>query len=237
MPPIRKPVAEDPDLMRLIRAIINGDEAEASKLLSGAPTLARQSLVIGASRGGSPDLFFPEIMHHLYTGDTPLHVAAAGYRTSIARDLLKSGASAIAKNRRGAEPLHYASDGGPNPKGQAETIALLIEAGANPNSLDRSGVGPLHRAVRKRRSAAVAALLNRGAEVGLRNKSGSTPLHLAVQNTGSSGSGSDEAKAGQKEIVEILMKAGASPKDRDGKGKSVIESVGSDRIRELLESF
>ena len=93
------------------------------------------------------------------------------------------------ENRRGAEPLHYTADGGAelpnwNPEAQAATIICLIEAGADPNALDNSGVAPLHRAVRQRCSSAVDALLGNGAQVGLKNRSGSTPLHLAVQNTG-----------------------------------------------------
>jgi len=64
------------------------------------------------------------------------------------------------KNRRGAEPLHYAADGAPgsrnwNPQAQAEMITLLISSGANPNALDKSGVAPLHRAVRQRCAGAV----------------------------------------------------------------------------------
>jgi ankyrin repeat protein len=44
------------------------------------------------------------------------------------------------------------------------TIAHLIEAGADPNPTDKSGVTPLHRAVRTRCAAAVKALLEAGAD-------------------------------------------------------------------------
>src|SRR5262249_3215579 len=160
----------------------------------------------------------------LYSGDTALHAAAAGYRVQIAKELLRNGASIAAANRRGAQPLHYAADGGPgsctwNPVAQAEMIALLTRSGADPHALDKSCIAPLHRAVRGRCASAVDALLRNGAGVRLKNKSGSTPLHLAVQNTGRGGSGSSEAKAQQEEIIKILLKAGANPKDRDGKSK------------------
>src|SRR6185437_10996205 len=44
-----------------------------------------------------------------------------------------------AQNRRGAEPIHYAADGVAggehwNPQTQAETIAYLVAAGADPNA-------------------------------------------------------------------------------------------------------
>jgi ankyrin repeat protein len=88
--------------------------------------------------------------------------------------------------------------------------------------------------VRNRCLAAVESLLENGATLRLKNKSGSTPLHLAVQNTGKSGSGSSQAKALQKEIIHVLLKAGASPTDRDARGKTVAESIQSDWIRALI---
>jgi hypothetical protein len=93
-----------------------------------------------------------------------------------------------------------------NPKAQAETIACLLNAGANPNALDKSGVAPLHRAVRTRCAAAVEALLKGGADAKIRNKNGSTPMALATMTTGRGGSGSVEAKAQQQEIVCLLQK-------------------------------
>ena len=68
-------------------------------------------------------------------------------------------------------------------------IAYLIEEGADPNAMDKSGVAPLHRAVRTRSSYAVRALIENGANPPLMNNNGSTPLHLAVQNTGKGNSG------------------------------------------------
>jgi ankyrin repeat protein len=87
-----------------------------------------------------------------------------------------------------------------NPPAQAATVAHLIAAGADPNATDKSGVTPLHRAVRTRCAIAVKALLEAGAR--RKNKSGSTPL--ATQNTGRGGSGSSEAKAQQELIVQLL---------------------------------
>jgi ankyrin repeat protein len=92
-----------------------------------------------------------------------------------------------------------------NPAAQAATVACLIAAGADPNALDKSGVAPLHRAVRTRCAAAVAALLKGGADPRRKNKNGSTPMLLASQNTGRGGSGSREAKSEQARIVELLQ--------------------------------
>src|SRR5204862_809504 len=110
------------------------------------------------------------------------------------------------RNRRGAEPLHYAVDGGPqlqtwNPKAQAAVVECLLAAGARPNAADKSGVGPLHRAVRTRCASAVRALLAHGADVRGRNGRGSTALVLAVQNTGRGGSGFAAALGHPRQIL------------------------------------
>jgi ankyrin repeat protein len=127
----------------------------------------------------------------------------------VVRRLIDMGADVRARNRRGAEPLHYATDGVPgsrhwNPRAQAETIAVLIGAGADPNAVDESGVAPLHRAVRTRCAAAVRALLENGADSTLKNANGSTAMDLAARNTGRGGSGSPEASAQRQEIVRLL---------------------------------
>ncbi len=156
-----------------------------------------------------------EIDHYVYAGDTALHVAAAGYRVEILRLLLDMGGDVSARNRRGAEPLHYAADGGPgsrswNPSAQAETVRCLIEAGADPNATDKSGVTPLHRAVRGRCAAAVSALIRGGADVQRPNRRGSTPLQLASRATGRGGTGSPESKAQQAQILTQLEGFAAS---------------------------
>ena len=97
-----------------------------------------------------------------------------------------------------------------NPSAQTKIIARLIGAGADPNAVDKSGVAPLHRAVRNRCSAAVRALIDGGADPRAPNRNGSTPLLLATQNTGRGGSGSAEAKAQQKEIFRLLVEHGAT---------------------------
>jgi Ankyrin repeats (many copies) len=204
------------ELMRLIRAIAAGDTALASQLLAGEPALASMRLEQGASRRVATDFFLEDIGHYVYRGDCALHVAAARYRPRLARALVSAGADVGARNRRGAQPLHYAADGMPggahwNPQAQAATIGYLIEAGADPNAADRSGVAPLHRAVRTRCAAAVAALLDGGADPRLTNKSGSTPMKLAAHNTGRGGTGSPQAMAEQVEIVRLLVLHGATP--------------------------
>ena len=190
---------------------------------------------MGASRQESSAFFFADIAHYFYAGDTALHMAAAAFRRHVAALLVAHGADCRAKNRRGAEPLHYAADANRwDPTAQAETIEYLISVGADPNALDRSGVSPLHRAVRTRSLAAVRALVDGGADSRRPNKAGSTPLHLAVQTTGRGGSGSPQAREQQAGIVRLLLERGARATDQDGRGKSVHQAATGEWIRSVL---
>jgi hypothetical protein len=199
---------------RLIAAIVADDTAAAKRLLAARPALALEASATGAERADAEDFFLRPILHYRYRGDTALHLAAAGYRRAIIRELLKRGADVGARNRRGAFPLHYAVDGGPgaphwDPRAQAATIDALLAAGAEVDAVDAGGVTPLHRAVRNRCSAAVEALIAGGADVRRANGSGSTPLRLAAATTGRGGSGSAKAKREQLAIVSLLERAGA----------------------------
>jgi hypothetical protein len=203
--------------------------------LAADPTLATFASSAGATRQGATAFFLDEICHYLYHGDTALHIAAAAFRVPVAELLVAYGADCGARNRRGAQPLHYAADANRFHPAQAATIEYLASCGADPNAFDNSGVAPLHRAVRTRSLAAVRALVEAGANPRLANKNGSTPLHLAVQNTGRSGSGSEEARQQQVGIIRFLLACGAKPTDRDGHGKRVDQAATSEWIRRLLE--
>lgn len=200
---------DDPALMALMRAIVDHDDTAIAKLLAQSPRLATSVLGVGAARASADSYYFPTIQHYVYAGDTALHVAAAAYHLSAARDLIALGASVRARNRRGAEPLHYAADGGPtfatwNPQNQQDVTAYLIAAGADPNALADGGVAPLHRAARNRCTGAVRALLLGGADAHLKNKSGSTPIDLAAIASGRGGTGSAAAKREQAQILDLL---------------------------------
>jgi ankyrin repeat protein len=198
-----------PDLARLIEAVIAGDRVTFDELLFANPELARARVKAGATRANSKEYFFDEIAHYVYTGDTALHMAAAAHGPEMVAALVGVGADVGAVNRRGAQPLHYAVDGGPNgpwwdPAAQSDTIGRLLDAGADPNATDKGGTTPLHRAIRNRSAAAVEVLLARGADARRPNGSGSTVWQLANWTTGKGGSGSPAAKAQQAEILRLL---------------------------------
>jgi ankyrin repeat protein len=229
--------ANDKALMALMSSIVSGDTAKTREVVTAHPDLAKISVTKGATRAEASEHFFPEIRHYVYAGDTALHIAAAGFRFEVAQLLIDHGANVTAKNRRGAEPLHYAADSNIwSPVAQVATIECLVRAGANPNATDKSGVASIHRAVRTRCAAAVKALLSAGAKLDLANKNGSTPLHLAVQNTGRSGSGDPEAVEQQRLIILLLLQNGASIQRKDGSGKTADQAATSDWIRKLLQT-
>ena len=229
----------DADLWRLLRAIATGEKANVSRLLAASPRLAVDASPTGATRTSPKPYYFKEIGHYLYAGDTALHVAAAAYRTDIAKELVGFGANVNARNRRGAQPIHYAVVGQPGsetwePRAQAAIVAYLLRAGVDPNAADKSGVTPLHRAVRTRCAAAVRVLLANGADPRRKNGNGSTPLHLAVQNTGRGGSGTAAALEQQRKIIRLLVEHGARPDDTDARGKTVTDCILGQGIAEII---
>src|SRR2546427_13021045 len=218
-----------------IRVVVDGDVDEVSRRLARSRALASTPADVGATRQEASSFFYADIAHYLYAGDTALHMAAAAFRRRVAELLVAHGADCRARNRRGAEPLHYAADANRwDPTAQADMIKYLLLIGADPNALDSAGVAPLHRAVRTRSLAAVRALLDGGANSRQPNKVGSTPLHLAVQTTGRGGSGSPQAREQQAGIVRLLLERGAKATDPDRQGKQVHQAATSEWIRALL---
>src|SRR5437762_13113284 len=122
-----------------IRLVVNGPLEDVSRRLTDMPALATTSAGVGATRHGTSNFFFADIRHYLYRGDTALHMAAAAFRRPVAQLLVAHGANCRVRNRRGAEPLHYAADANHwNPTAQAEIVEYLISVGANPDALDKA---------------------------------------------------------------------------------------------------
>ena len=215
---------------RLLDAILDDDRAKVKALLKADRDLATRRIE-------KARLYRSRIMHWVYAGDTPLHMAAAGYVLEVAKLLVAAGAdvNAVGKHRWG-RPLHYAADGGAgcDAKRQVKMIDWLLAAGAEIDAQDKNGATALHRAVRTRCAAAVKRLLSAGADVTKRNKPGSTAFHLAVQDTGRGGSGSAAARAGQREIIAAFLAAGVSAKVKDGKGKTVVQCARQAWVREMV---
>jgi uncharacterized protein len=112
-------------------------------------------------------------------GFTPLHLAAFFGRPEAARYLLTQGADieAVARNRRfaaEARPLHSAVAAQ-----HREVIALLLKAGADPNSRQHGGFTPLLEAAQLGNADLVDLLLAHGTNQADTLEDGSTASDLA----------------------------------------------------------
>jgi hypothetical protein len=206
----------DAALRQFVATIVAENQREFVRLLAVSPELATASFQSGATREDASPHYLDAIGRYIVAGDTALHMAAAAYRTEMVRLLIDAGANVNAVDRHGGQPIHAAAVGIPgsrtwNPPAQAATILCLVQAGADPNAADKRGVAPLHRAVRTRCAEAVRVLLECGADPALPNTNGSTPMLLATENTGRGGTGSQEAKEQQQEILRLLRKALGTP--------------------------
>ena len=94
--------------------------------------------------------------------------------------------------------------------GSSKAFELLIKNKADIKLTDRSGDTLLHKAATFNRHDFSNRLIELGIEVNATNKVGSTPLHYAV-------------RAGNKEIVQLLIGKGAKIGLRDIDNKTSIE--------------
>jgi hypothetical protein len=111
-------------------------------------------------------------------------------------------------------------------RNKPEIAALLLEAGADPNSTNASKRTPLHLAVDRNSPAIAAALLKAGARPNELDKEGWTPLHHA-------------AAKNQLETARTLLAGGANPMTPSARGGTPLHeaaaSGGAEIIRLLLE--
>jgi uncharacterized protein len=122
----------------------------------------------------------------------------------------------------------------PRPAEQRKRIARAMKRGADICAADKNGVTALHHAVRFRSPAAVEALIEHGADVNRAcRRNGSTALHRAVTQTGAPGTAGRMEAA--KEIVELLLAAGADPAIKNKLGKRPVDYAKDEAIKKLLK--
>src|SRR4051794_23581148 len=123
----------------------------------------------------------------------------------------------------------------PNRADQRRRLVKALKAGADVHATDKNGVTALHHAVRFRSLAAVATLIEFGANVNQAcRRNGSTPLHRAVTQTGAPGTAGKSQEA--REIVQLLVAAGADASIKNKLGKAAADYAKDKSVRALLIS-
>ena len=97
----------------------------------------------------------------------------------------------------GTKPLHAAAI-----SGHEGCLAVLLQAGADVNSVTKTRVTAVHHAARKGNSECLKKLLEAGADVNIDEEEGFLPLHYAAMD-------------GEIQCIDLLLEAGA---DVNGRG-------------------
>jgi uncharacterized protein len=123
----------------------------------------------------------------------------------------------------------------PKPADQRRRLIKALKMGADIHTADKNGVTALHHAVRFRSPIAVKTLIEHGANVNQAcRRNGSTPLHRAVTQTGAPGTVGRTQAA--REIVEMLLAAGADPSIANKSGKKPVQYVTDGTLETLLNN-
>ena len=170
-------------LLPVHRAAYAGDIVETLHLID------REGLEVGAGPVENDKILSRE-------GATPLHFAALGGHLELVRRLVERGADVHARTHMLQTPLHFAA--GRN----VDVMRLLLDAGADPNAIDRQGVTALHPSVREGDANCVRLLLERGCDPNIASELGSTPLMVAAMRQ-------------LPDVVTLLLGSGASPEPVD----------------------
>ncbi|HEX2021872.1 MAG TPA: ankyrin repeat domain-containing protein, partial [Candidatus Thermoplasmatota archaeon] len=149
-------------------------------IAAGAPVDVHEAAILGdAARVRHLAAADPSLVHaRAADGGTPLHYAAHFGHAEVARELLKRGADAraMAGPPFSNTPLHAACAGR-----QGALVALLLDAGAQPDVPDARGHRPLHVAAAGGDVACVGALLAAGADRFAKGPDGKAPLDHAKE--------------------------------------------------------
>jgi ankyrin repeat protein len=136
--------------------------------------------------------------------NSALFAAADNGCEDLARKLITTGASVLARDRRGAMPLAHAARAG-----KVSLVSLFLADGAPINARDVDGGTALFAAAEHEKASTVTLLLAKGADPNLSGRSGLTPLIAA-------------AFTGFEQMVHELMTHGADWNARDKTDKTAM---------------
>lgn len=187
-------------------------------------------------------------------GESLIHSAAFSGNVELVRMLLKRGADVNAKGNIGRTPLHAAS--GSRLDKDGKVALLLLDAGANPAAKTTNGSLPIHGAANIEKIALVKRLIKEGSPADPVDKSGETPLHNAAHRgnallvkyllkAGAKPNPVEDRESPlhvavqygrkNKEVVQLLLDAGADVNAKDSRGTTPIQ-LASKEFVELLKA-
>uniref|UniRef100_A0A0G4GWN7 Uncharacterized protein n=1 Tax=Chromera velia CCMP2878 TaxID=1169474 RepID=A0A0G4GWN7_9ALVE len=239
----------------LLQACLNGSEKAVPMLLKfgACPTRPHKVFtcpLFAAAVGGSPAVIHAladadvdmNAVHHecehdadpqdsergknrAKEGETALVRAAENGNSAACEALIVRGAKVNAQTGTGVTALFQAAQ-----RGLEGPVATLLKQGADPNLTKVGGSSPLHRAVARKYKNIVRLLLEAGADPNIA-MSGVTPLFLVCYRQpaecGAHREGDSQGGAGDPEIAEMLLKAGARTEMRLLDGQSPLHVAAS----------
>ena len=171
---------------------------------AAAKGCAKQNLEVLLKHGGDATVRDTD-------GNTPLHHAVGGPAMELTcapstRLLVQHDAPLNQANQDGNTALHLAAKGT-----REDSLAVLLDAGANPQAVNGDGLTPLQLFVKAgaNRGRIVALLVDAGADPNRKTPEGYTPLHVTLKTGGS---------YGKTDVVEALLAGNADPCIQDPAG-------------------
>ena len=167
-------------MSELIAAVYRGDRARVEELLVGEPTLdVFEAAAVGRTERVAELLDAdPELVSAWASdGFTALHLAAYFRHPETARLLVDRGApvDVVARNEQlRVTPLQSAAAAR-----EGDTVALLLERGANPNARHEGGFTVLHTVAQNGDEQLIRLLLSHGADAALAADDGRTAADFA----------------------------------------------------------
>lgn len=149
-------------------------------------------------------------------GDSALLLAVKKNNLDLVKLLIAKGARVNEKSMYSSPLLEACA------AGNDEAAALLLEAGAKPDTADWRRVAAIHKAAQSGRVELIRRLLAKGVDKNQRDIGRMTPLHYA-------------ARSGNPEAVRTLIKAGALVKAEASDGKTPLHYAGLGGTREIVE--